>query len=385
LTFLFESSILSIMEQLPTLYKRTKTGAVQQWTIFIDGSQFWTESGQVGGQLTTSEPTQAKPKNTGRANATTAEEQASAEAKAKWDKNLKTGYKLDKGDIDTKTYVEPMLAKQYKDYRDKIDWSKGVFGQTKANGCRAIITKDGAFSRKGERWLTVDHITDSLKPFFAEYPDAVLDGELFNEDLRQELNQLMSIVRKTKNIKPEDIQKSREIVRFYCYDGYNFGGISQKSPYKDRWSAIIALVQPFRFVEHVDTIPFSTEEGLMEFYQSLIAEGHEGTIIRFIDSPYENKRSKYLLKLKPESSSEAIIRDVSEGSGNWSGTGKIITLEWKGILFDATFKGTKEDAANFWENRSSWVGRTVTFLYNDLTGLGVPNFARVDYRNCIKS
>jgi len=37
------------MKTLPTLYSLTATGATQQWTIHIEGNQYWTEAGQVGG------------------------------------------------------------------------------------------------------------------------------------------------------------------------------------------------------------------------------------------------------------------------------------------------------------------------------------------------
>ena len=81
---------------------------------------------------------------------------------------------------------------------------------------------------------------------------------------------------------------------------------------------------------------------------------------------------------------EAVIVNILEGNGNWSKTGKIITLKWKGEVFNATFKGTYEDGVLFLKEKNRWIGKIVTFLYNNLTGLGVPNFARVDYRNCLK-
>jgi intein/homing endonuclease len=85
-----------------------------------------------------SEWTVCEPKNVGRANATTANEQAIGEAQAKWDKKVKLGYTTDVTKIDSSTsFVEPMLAKNYDDYRDKMDWEEGVFVQNKYNGCLA--------------------------------------------------------------------------------------------------------------------------------------------------------------------------------------------------------------------------------------------------------
>ena len=73
-----------------------------------------------------------------------------------------------------------------------------------------------------------------------------------------------------------------------------------------------------------------------------------------------------------------------EGKGNWSGTAKTATLEWEGRTFDATFKGNQEELAVILKNQKDWLGKEVTFLYNGLTGLNIPNFARIDVKNCFK-
>src|SRR5688572_2586409 len=76
----------------PILFKYTQMGQVQQWEIKIQDDFFWTEEGIQGGTITTSKPTYCKPKNVGRSNETTAHSQALAEAKAKWQKKVDSGY-----------------------------------------------------------------------------------------------------------------------------------------------------------------------------------------------------------------------------------------------------------------------------------------------------
>jgi DNA ligase-1 len=201
------------MKYLPTLFSRTSTGAVQQWTVQIDGDKFRVESGQTDGKKVISEWTVCEPKNVGRANATTAEQQADSEAQSKWDKKVKLGYTTDVTKIDSSTsFVEPMLAKDFDDYRAKMDWKSGLIVQNKYNGVRCVATFDGERvvlkSRKGEEWISVPHINKDLEKFFEQYPDAVLDGELYNYDLRQKLNELTKLVRKTKNISDADLNGS---------------------------------------------------------------------------------------------------------------------------------------------------------------------------------
>ena len=80
--------------KLPTLYKKTTTGAIQQWQIVTDSDKYRTISGQKDGKKIQNNWTTCKPKNVGKKNATTGEEQAIKEAIAKHDKKLESGYHL---------------------------------------------------------------------------------------------------------------------------------------------------------------------------------------------------------------------------------------------------------------------------------------------------
>lgn len=377
--------------QLPKLYSRTSTGAVQEWSVEIVNNQYRVTSGQVDGQKTVADWTTCKGKNIGRANETSPEEQAISEAQSKWEKKCKTGYTDDINTIDTcLTFIKPMLAEELEEYMDKIDFSKGVLVQNKYNGVRAVATLENGKvmlkSRKGEIWVSVPHINKDLEPFFASHPDAVLDGELYNYDLRQKLNELSKLVRRTKNITPEHFIKSEQMVRFYVYDGYGLAPeLGQKTPYKLRKQWIDRHLPKYsRHFRHVASVTCYSMAEVDNVYHSFLADGEEGAIIRMPDSFYENKRSKNTLKYKPEDDSEGKIIAIHEGTGNWAGTAKTATLEWRGKTFEATFKGTYEQGVERLKNKADWIGKEVTFLYTGLTGLGVPNYARIDPDNCFK-
>ena len=380
------------MKNLPTLFSRTSTGAVQQWTVQIDGNKFRVESGQTDGKKVLSEWTVCEPKNVGRANATTAEEQAVSEAQSKWEKKVKLGYTTDVSKIDSSTsFVEPMLAKNYDDYRDKMDWDEGVIVQNKYNGVRCVATFEGGEvvlkSRKGESWVSVPHINKDLEKFFEDYPSAVLDGELYSYDYRQKLNELVKLVRKTKNISSEDLKKSEEMVRFYVYDCYNIGTATDAcNKYSVRKARLDELLPKYsKYYRKVnDTMVYSQEE-LDKVYNTYLDDGEEGAIIRIPHSPYENKRSKYLLKYKPENSDEGVIVKLIEGSGNWANTAKTATIKWNGKVFDATFTGTYEQGVERLKNKKDWEGKSITFMYMNTTGLGVPNYPRINPDNCFRA
>lgn len=367
------------------LYTRDSLGNLRVWYMEQDGDRYRTVSGLVDGERVTSEWTVAKPKNVGRKNETTGEAQAKAEVESKYKKQRKTGYFDDPKDVDKPQYVEPMLAKLYKDYHDEIALEGGDWIlQCKFNGMRCVATRDGLFTRKGERYLSCPHIEEALRPFFDKHPEAVLDGELFNDRFRQSLNEISKLVRKTVNISEADLERSRELVMYYVYDGYGFG-LDKEEPYHERKRWIDDnVVGQYKHVVLVKDFPLKGKPDLDRHYEGLVEDGQEGAILRHRGMKYEHKRSRNLLKVKPEDDDEGEIVDIIEGEGNWSGTGKVIKLRWKGKEFDATFKGTREEAVQFLRDKKKWVGTTVTFLYNGLTGLGTPNYARVDIKNCAK-
>ncbi len=68
--------------KLPKLFKRTVNGKTLEWEIEVENNCFRTISGYTDGIKTTSEWTCCEAKNVGKKNATTAEQQALAEATA---------------------------------------------------------------------------------------------------------------------------------------------------------------------------------------------------------------------------------------------------------------------------------------------------------------
>ena len=377
----------------PTLYTQDSNGNIRVWWMEQNGSKYRTHSGVEGSDnIVTSDWSTAEPKNVGKKNATSGDEQAKAEIEAKYKKQLKTGYHESKKNADKGTaYVEPMLAQPLHKLSKKPDYSSGNWSiQCKFNGNRCVATKDGLFTRKGERYMSVPHIDNALKDFFKKYPDAVLDGELFNNDLRQQLNEISKLIRKTKHIEESDLVESEKKVKFYIYDGYNFRGksdiLDENTPYVERKNWIDKVVIPLsKYFVEVETIVVTSETEMLEKFNQLLNDQQEGGILRNLQGGYEHKRSKNLVKVKSEDDDEGIIVDITDGDGNWKGAATNVTLKWKNKQFDAVFKGSYETRAKILKDKKNWIGKEVTFLYMGLTGLGTPNYGRIDPENCFKA
>ena len=135
-----------------TLYHKSKTDAIVQWDIWTEGAVICTKYGQIGGKMQTARKT-ATPKNVGRANATTAEEQAILEAKAMHKKRLDAKYSLTIEDAKKEVFL-PMLAGSFDKRKDKVVYPVDV--QPKLDGVRCLAYWDGdsvkLMSRGGKQW-----------------------------------------------------------------------------------------------------------------------------------------------------------------------------------------------------------------------------------------
>lgn len=381
----------------PKLYARTSTGATQIWWMEQEGSKYRSTSGQIDGAKVVAEWTEAEPTNVGKTNERNAIQQASFEIDAKYKKQLKSGgYWENEADIDKTRFFEVMLAKDFDDYKDKIDWSKGVGVQIKYNGGRVIASRHGLFSRKGEKYISIPHIEEALAPFFKKFPDAILDGEGFNYPLREKLNEIMKLLRKTVHVEPADLAKSKDLIRYYIYDGYGFAGITQNDCYTKRKAAIdnafFAKCFAPRYVNVVDKVPtwyVKSEAELQKLYQSFLQDKQEGAILRITGEAYQNKRSKFLLKYKPIDDDEFKVISVQDGKGKFANRVSTVTCQRvDGKLFkdgtnffDATFKGTAEEAVACWKIKDSLMNKVVTIYYNGFSGYLKPNYPRFDWNN----
>ncbi len=360
--------------KLDTIYKKTKTGATQEWTIEVVGNKYRTHSGQVGGAITINEWTICYGKNVGRANATTDKEQAMLEAVAKRTKKLESGYFENIKHINKQQYFEPMLASKWEDSKDKIQYP--IFSQPKLDGIRCIVTKDGMFSRNGKPIISAPHIRESLDNVFDTYPDLILDGELYADKYANDFNKIVSLVKKTKPT-DTDLKESKKNIQYWIYDIP-----SEDENFCERCYELDRLfgIEMYSFTKHcvlVPTADCNNEDDVMELYGQYVNDGFEGQMLR-LNKVYENKRSKSLMKHKSFVDEEYTILDIVEGEGNRTGTAGYMVFETEdGKRFKSNVKGTWEETAEMLKNKKKLIGKEATIKYFNLTPDGIPRFPYV--------
>ena len=264
--------------------------------------------------------------------------------------------------------IKPMLA--YKLNENKINFKEFIYMQPKLDGVRCLFTKDGAFSRTGKQFMNVKHIEESLKDYFEQNPAMVLDGELYNHNLRNDFEKIISLVRKQKPT-DEDRSEARKLTQYHVYD-YTNTSMSNMVNYKYRLNQLTCSDIYTSSIHYVESRRVKSMKQAKDFHIRKLAEGYEGSILR-TNTPYKHGRSWGLMKFKDFHDAEATIVDYQEGKGKRLGTiGKFIMQDDDGNVFGCPpGKGYNySDMKCILENIHKYMGQQATFTYFERTKAG---------------
>jgi ATP-dependent DNA ligase len=365
------------MKSFPKLYKKTTTGAIQEWQVRVeelDGiPTIINNYGQVDGKIQESKEQVLEGKNTGRANATTALEQAEAQAKSRWEKQLKRGYvetieDAQAGKINAiiEGGIFPMLAHKFSEQGHKIKYP--ALCQPKLDGNRCIYQKINEF---GSLWSRTRKSINSVPHIINAIDNAIkinyLDGELYCHDYRSKFEELTSFIRQ------EEPKKGCDVVEYHVYDipGTNLINAERNEmlqSYKPLFEGT-----PIHIVE---THIINSENELMETFEHFLADGYEGCMVRNMDGLYVNKRSYDLLKVKIMMDDEFEIVDVEEGKGTLTGhAGSFVCKTKEGNIFKVKMEGSFSMLKEYLNNFEIYRGKMLTVRFQDYTGKNnVPRF-----------
>jgi len=264
--------------------------------------------------------------------------------------------------------IKPMLA--YKLNPHKINFKEFIYMQPKLDGVRCLFTKDGAFSRTGKQFMNVKHIEESLKDYFEQNPAIVLDGELYNHNLRDDFEKIISLVRKQKPT-DEDRSEARRLTQYHVYD-YTNTSMNNMVNYRYRLNQLTCSDIYTSSIHYVESRRVKSMKQAKDFHIRKLAEGYEGSILR-TNTPYKHGRSWGLMKFKDFHDAEATIVDYQEGKGKRLGTiGKFIMQDDDGNVFGCPpGKGYNySDMKCILENIHKYMGQKATFTYFERTKAG---------------
>ena len=125
-----------------------------------------------------------------------------------------------------------------------------------------------------------DSIKIDLEKFFEQQPHTVLDGELYNHDLRDDFEQIISLVRKQKPT-DEDRLNAHKLIQYHVYDM-----VAEGPSYEDRLNWLLSSKNLWSdSVISVDTLEVHGYNGAEVVHKVFLNKGYEGSILR-LNGPY---------------------------------------------------------------------------------------------------
>lgn len=356
----------------PTLYKRNSNGKVSFWNIYVEDDSYYRESGIIGGKIREYDPVVNCPKNVGRSNETTAEDQALFKSNSLWKLKKDELYTEQNPDEEVLDLIEdysktirPMLANKFNDY--PVKYPVGV--SPKLDGIRAMIYMDKSgeiriMSRYGKEFSGFDNIRNEAKKIINNNIKLILDGELYSHDIG--FNAISGAVRSLKET------PYHNKIKFYMFD---FVHLDIAQPYTERVRDMIAINEIFKFIDFISYEIACNKQDVLDAHNKYVQKGYEGVIVRKLDSPYSlGKRSNNLLKYKEFEDAEFKIVDVIESTGE-KGAAIFVCVTTEGKQFTVRPRGSIETRKEQFANKLNYIGKLLTVRSQALVNEeGLPRF-----------
>lgn len=361
-----------------TLYKNAGDN-VWSWDIVAVSNEDGTAHLQITNtRVVGGEPTETKVPvvgmNIGKANETTPEQQAIAEAQSRVRKQLDKGYvetieEARAPKTNSLGLAMPMLAHPIAKYRDKIDWNN-AYAQPKVDGHRGMHKTSQLYSR-GSKPILLPHIMNALEEFGLH--NLHTDGEIYQHG--RTLQEIGSLVKKPR--------EESEQLQYWLYD------LVLDAPYAERHHALAEAlgakafsieVQEFGSLVLLPTIRVDNEEGRLALHKKWVSAQFEGSMLRHGLVGYEDgKRSSWLLKGKDFDDGEWKVTGYREGTPHIDKQGNTyripvwtLTME-DGQTFEATAHGTVQVKHEQFLNADKHLGKMLTIRHFGFTPNGIPD------------
>lgn len=245
----------------------------------------------------------------------------------------------------------------------------GWYASEKFDGYRAVWDGQNFRSRNGLIFEAPQYFKDWMPNNY------VLDGELF---IGRECFEKCGIFR--RKIPDENEWKKLDVK-------YNIFDCITDKIFEDRYKLIQSIIKtacskmkgkcPLILVKQTK---IKDENQLNKIFNNLVSKGAEGVMLRAPNSPYESKRSSYLLKVKQLYDDECRIIGYKNGTGKYAsmlGAFECELVKNKNIKFSIS---GMDDSIRSSYKKTHPLGTIITFTYVGLSNKGVPrhpNYLRI--------
>ena len=253
----------------------------------------------------------------------------------------------------------------------KLKGDEKIFISQKLNGTRCAFVGDKCMTRQGKEYIGLQHIIEDLQELVGT--NMFVDGELVYKN-KEGLSDSEAFQKGTgiATSKGED-KSDLKLIVFDMFPLDEFWNGQSKETYSER---LLNYLLPLRtkvasnHFENVSVVPmFYNGYDHAEIWNWLdYAENNdmEGVIVN-LDTPYECKRSKNLIKVKKFYTYDLEVVDVEEGDGRNKGTLGALVVKYKNNTVNVGSGFTDEERKNFWESREDIIGRVIEVKYKEIT------------------
>jgi len=268
----------------------------------------------------------------------------------------------------------------------KYDMSKAVYS-IKMNGVRCLANNGIYLSRSGKEYpnfnifdeelAKFDEIGKELLPNIFKTEPIVKDGEIMAVgEKKRTFQKLMKQIRRLTEI-------DNTYFKFYIFD-LVLDDIKFINRYKIIYNIFKKAEQDnikFNYITYLPHYPcdkiFKNEYNIWEYTKKIKDEGEEGLVLKYLDSPYERKYSKYWCKVKIFDTLDCKVTGFEFGNGKYNNCIGALKCELKnGTKFNVSGL-TDKQRIEFMDN----LPEVIEVKYQEWSDDGVPVFATfVDVR-----
>lgn len=245
----------------------------------------------------------------------------------------------------------------------------------KLNGSRCFYYKGKLYTRQGKVYTGCEHIIKDIETVFptkeGRADGFVIDGELVLKD-----NSLSDSEAFQKGVGIANSDKeSKEELKLVIFDMIltsEFENGLSTLTYKDRKHILQNYQRVFDNVglTNIEVVPMfyegTDQSEIWKWLDYAEENDMEGVMIN-LDSYYECKRTKNLIKVKKFYTLDLKVVDAVEGDGRLKGTLGALVVEYKGNTVNVGSGFSDEQRKEFWENKDSIIGRVIEVKYKEIT------------------
>lgn len=242
----------------------------------------------------------------------------------------------------------------------------------KLNGCRCAFVGDRCMTRQGKEYNGLEHIIKDLH--ILGLKDYFIDGELLYKNV-EGLSDSEAFQKGTGIAMSND--KNKTNLKFVIFDMFpleEFWTGKSKLSYRDRKKIYLNKLKKdvieILYTDNIEVVPIYYEgtdhNEIWKWLDLAEANDFEGIMIN-LDTPYECKRTKNLIKVKKFFSCDLICIGIKEGSGRNKGTLGALLCDYKGNKVNVGSGFSDEDRKRIWQHPEDIIGKIVTVKYKEET------------------